>query len=104
MARNKVLTDQEMFSYRIRGVFNAIGDVEVMTDSYIQNYARRVHRPDYGEVAVIETALRDNGKGNPGQVVSVIVFVDIWSWHMYAMKNLDIYYRGEGHMLGPLVN
>ena len=102
-ARGKVLTERQMRDYRIKGIYNATGEVEAMTDAYMQDFAIRCYRPEYGEIAVIETSLKDSGRGNPLQVVSVLVFADSASWHMYALKNPDTYLQ-KGHSLFTLVN
>lgn len=94
-ARDYELTPDEMIRYRIRGIFNSVGEVEKMDDEYIKNYALSVYRPEYGEVAVIESGIRQfsGGKNNPLKVVSVIVFTDVWSWNMFAMKHPNIYMK-----------
>jgi len=103
-ARGVVLSEEQMDHYRIRGIYNAAAEVETVNDHYIQDFANSVHRPSYGEIAVVETSLKDTGVRNPLQIISVIVFVDIYSWHMFAMKHWKVYgNRGLGGFL-PLVN
>ena len=94
-ARDYVLSQRQIRAYRIRGVFNAIGEVSTMDDSYIKDFAMRCFRPEHGEVAAIETGIRNmqGGGRNPLKVVSVIVFVDMWSWNMFAMKHSDVYMK-----------
>lgn len=94
-ARDLVLSKDQMVRYRIRGIFNSIGEVEKMNDEYIRDYAMKVYRPEYGEIAVIESGIRQfsGGKNNPLKVVSIIVFTDVWSWNMFAMKNPEIYMK-----------
>lgn len=104
-ARGVVLSHREMVRYRIRGVYNAIGEAGYMTPEYIEDFANKVHRPFYGEVAIVETSLKDHGKGNPLVVLSVIVFADVWSWNMFAMANQGIYYQeGKYGDIFPLLN
>ena len=108
-ARDYLLTQRQVRAFRIKGVFNAVGEGESMTDDYIKDFAMRCFRPDIGEVAVIETGVRTltGGTGNPLKVVSVIVFADIWSWNMFAMKNGEIYLKprmGGFGGLEPLMN
>lgn len=105
-ARDYVFTPGEMSRFRIRGVFNSVGEIERMGDEYIQTFSRSVVRADQGEIGVIEVSIKsmpDIEIKNPLKVISVIVFVDIWSWQMYAMVNKDIYLH-ENHNLQPLMN
>lgn len=107
--RDYVFTVEQMQSYRIKGVFNSIGEMESMTSEYIEKFALGVYRPQYGEVGVVETAIKEfsGGKKNPLKIVSVIVFADIWSWNMFAIKHQDIYMgntMGGFGGLEPLLN
>lgn len=103
-ARGVVLTEEQMDHYRIRGIYNAAAEVEVVTAEYVQRFADSVHRPNLGEVAIVETSLKDTNVRNPLQIISVIVFVDIYSWHMFAMKHWDIYGEGGIGNFLPLAN
>ena len=91
-ARGVVLSRDTMLKFRIRGIFNSVGETEVMTDEYIDDFASSVFRPEYGEIASVERSMKTiEGVTNPLVVVSVIVFADIWSWHMFALHEIDIY-------------
>jgi len=108
-ARDVEFTKEQMRSFRIKGIFNAVGEIENMGDDYIRGFANSVFKPEFGEITVIETSIRtfSGGKNNPLKIVSVIVFEDIWSWNMFAMKNQDTYvqkkhmggYQGLEHLL-----
>ena len=106
--RGVVLSEDEMRRYRIRCVHNSVGDVDVMTDSHIGSFVRKSYDPGRGEVAVVETKSYHHNiiTGRvPLMVVSVIIFEDIFSWHMYALHNLDIYHRiGKRNSLLTLLN
>jgi len=105
-ARNYVLSVAEMRTYRIVGVFNSIGEVERMSNDYIKKFALGVHDGYRGEVAMIETSLQvfkadvekgeewrgeEKGKSNPLKVVSVIVFANVQSCQLFALKNIELY-------------
>ena len=105
-ARDYVFTKEQMSSFRIRGVFNSIGEVDKMGDDYIDAFSSSVIRAEYGEIGVIEISIKsmpDIEVKNPLKVISVIVFADIWSWQLFALKNQNIYIH-EGHNLHPLLN
>ena len=108
-ARNYVLSVAEMRTYRIVGVFNSIGEVERMSNDYIKKFALGVHDGYRGEVAMIETSIqtfktnaeaveegeewkgKKKGKSNPLKVVSVIVFANVQSCQLFALKNFELY-------------
>ncbi len=105
-ARDYVFTPGDMLRFRIRGVFNSVGEIEKMDDEYIQAFARSVVRADQGEIGVIEVSIKsmpDIEIKNPLKVISVVVFADIWSWQIFAMTHQDIYIH-EDHNLQPLMN
>lgn len=104
MARDVILTRGEMEKYRIRGVYNAMGDLRVITGDYIRNFASSVFRADLGEVAIIETSLKHHELKTPVQVISVLVFADIYSWHMFALKNWGLYSSAGNDHLITLLN
>jgi hypothetical protein len=116
-ARNYVFSKDELVSYRILGVYNSIGEIDIMNDAYVTRYANQVFRKDLGQVAAIETSIQtfpiegktqgvmgEDGvlrhipmRSNPLKVVSVIVFEDEFSWNVFAMKNKGLY--GSGAIL-----
>jgi len=100
MARGYMFSKREMHKYRIRAVYNAVGDIAVMGDAYVNDFARRCTRVENGEVGVIEMNMRGDGLT---KVVSVIVFGDLASWHMFALRNMDIY-GGNKKDLASLLN
>jgi len=123
-ARNYVFSKDEMLKYRIVGIYNSIGEISRMSNSYIVKFAEGVYNKFAGEIATVETSIQvfplgkkgdkdEVGDGemqvdgsfgtfqkhtNPLKVVSVIVFVDRMSWELYALKNIELY--GEESLLG----
>lgn len=102
-AQGKVFSIQEMREYRIRAIYNSIGGLEEMDDVYMQMFALGVHRPEEGEVAIIESSIRGVlGSSNPSKVVSVLVFRDLYSWHRYAIRFKDMYMKDKENLLSLL--
>lgn len=99
--RDYVFSKEQMRSFRIKGVFNSIGEIDKMGDSFIESFAESLYRKEIGEIAVVETAIKgfpvsrdvydEKRRENPLKIVSVIVFADVWSWQMYGLKNMDVY-------------
>ena len=99
--RDYVFSKSQMRSFRIKGIFNSIGEIDKMGEAFIESFAKSLYREEIGEIAVVETAIKgfpapggsygEKRELNPLKVVSVIIFTDVWSWHMYGLKNLDIY-------------
>lgn len=99
--RDYVFSKEQIRSFRIKGIFNSIGEIDKMGEEFITKFAESLYRQEIGEIAVVETAIKSfpmpgdvYGEGkemNPLKIVSIIVFTDVWSWQMYALKNLDIY-------------
>ncbi len=110
-ARDYTFSKKEMISYRILGVYNSVGEMRVMSNRYINEYASRVFNPLKGEIAVIETSIKtfpiagkfqdilgSDGeirsvpmRSNPLKIVSVIVFADEVSWNLFAIQNRKVY-------------
>ncbi len=110
-ARDYTFSKREMVSYRILGVYNSVGEMGIMSNRYINNYARGLFNPLKGEIAVIETSVKtfpiagkfqdilgNDGeihnipmRSNPLKIVSVIVFADEVSWNLFAIQNRKVY-------------
>lgn len=101
-AQNKVFSAEQMEKYRIRGIYNSFGYIEDMGDKFIMDFARRSHRPERGEIAIIESGIKEKD-GMMCKVVSVIVFEDIWSWQMFAIRFKGIYLKSIEDLY-PILN
>jgi hypothetical protein len=79
-------TQDQMNNYRIRRIFNSVGDPEYLNDDsaqmMLENFIGR------GEFCLLEAT-------NDGKLykISLITFEDIWSRNMFALVNLE-YYSG----------
>jgi len=102
-ARNVVYTEEQMRSYRLKGIYNIVGSVESLTDDYIHEFCNRKCNLEKGEIGILETSMVRYNGASPVMVVSALVFADIWSWHMYAMRFSDVYMQ-PGHELQSLMN
>lgn len=86
---------EQMRSMRILKIINCVGRVEDISDN-----VDRTMMLDYvqGEFRIAESCIREN-KGIMNGVVSVIVFADVYSWNMFALKYWDVYSKEKMGLL-----
>lgn len=85
--RGKRYSQKEMDKYNIRGIYNMTGELAFMGPEVVRNYAAGLVRPLSSEMCIIESSLKDTGKGNPLKVVSVMVFRDRFMYNLFAMAD-----------------
>lgn len=84
--RGITLTQEQMDSFRIKRVFNSVGDPEYLnSDDAEQMLNGHIESGNFCLLEAIHTARL--------YIISIIVFEDIWSRNVFALKNFD-YYEG----------
>ena len=84
--RGITLTQEQMESLRIKRVFNSVGDPEYLnSDDAEQMLSNHIESGNYCLLEVAQTAKL--------YFISIIIFEDIWSRNMFALKNFE-YYAG----------
>ena len=84
--RGITFTRDQMEVFRIKRIFNSVGDPDYLNDSdamqMLDNFINR------GEFCLLEAA-------NDGKVykISLLTFEDIWSRNLFALMNFE-YYEG----------
>lgn len=84
--RGITLTQEQMENLRIKRVFNSVGDPDYLNDEDAEQMLR--NHIESGNYCLLEAA--HTGKL---YIISLIVFEDIWSRNMFALKNFE-YYEG----------
>ena len=83
--RNILYSDREMKLMRLKAVYNSTGDEEMLDLDYLQLFFEECVRDnDWGLMEIQE------GPGGT-LVASVLVFADIWSRNLYAMRHWEVY-------------
>ncbi len=83
----------------VRGIFNMVGILDYMGPDVVRGFCTGCLDPMTSEVAIIESSLKDSGKGNPLKVVSVMVFRDRFAYGLFMLRDgLDHprYFDGNG--------
>ena len=82
--RGITLTQEQMDKFRIKKVYNSVGDPEYLNDN--NAYQMLMSFITGGEFCLLETV-------NDGKLykISLITFEDIWSRNVFALKNMDYY-------------
>jgi len=70
---------------RLKAVYNAAGESDFMGREYLENFFRENIRS--GESGLMEICR----KNKHTILVSILVFEDLWSRNIYALKNWEIY-------------
>ncbi len=84
--RERKCTFDEMARYKIRGIFNMVGGLDHMGPDTIRGFCIGCVRPMTEEIAIIESSIKDTGKGNPLKVVSVMVFRDRFAYGLFVLR------------------
>ncbi len=84
--RGITLTKEQMEVFRIKRVFNSVGDPQYLND-YDADQILNNHI-ESGNFCLLEVARTERL-----YIISVIVFEDIWSRNVFALKNFE-YYEG----------
>jgi hypothetical protein len=88
--RGRKFSEKEMNKYNIRGIYNMTGELAYMSPNVVKNYCAGLVKPLSNEMCIIESSLKDTGKGNPLKIVSVMVFRDRFMYNLFAMaEGLD---------------
>lgn len=84
--RGVILSKDQMENFRIRKIFNSLGDSDFLNDVQAEEMLLNFNKR--GEFCLIEAT-------NDGKVykISLITFEDIWSRNMFALMNFE-YYEG----------
>lgn len=82
--RGVTLSKDQMENFRIKKIFNSMGDPEYLNDDdaeqMLENFNKR------GEFCLLEAV--DEGKV---YIISLITFEDIWSRNVFALMNKEYY-------------
>lgn len=84
--RGIVLSNEQMENFRIRKIYNSVGDPEYLNDNEAEQMLRNFI--ERGEFCLLEAV-------NDGKLykISLITFEDIWSRNVFALINWN-YYEG----------
>jgi hypothetical protein len=87
MTRGVILSNDQMENFRIKKIYNSIGDPEFLSmddaEEMLMNFIKR------GEFCLMELASNDNNLA----IISLITFFDLWSRNVFALMNFE-YYEG----------
>ena len=100
-SRGYVFSDEEMRSYRIKGIYNSMTDADYMDLEYMERFISRCFNPGLGEIAISESAINTSGR-NPVRILSVIVFSDIESMELFVLANKALYLESDPTMNGRM--
>lgn len=100
-SRDYIFTDEEMISFRIRGVFNSTTDVDYMDQLYMEDFITGCYEPRKGECAIAESAIKTVGTGLV-RILSVIVFEDTPSMELFILRNPKLYLVNDISMGGRM--
>lgn len=89
--RGVILSKRQMESYRIKQIFNSVGDPDFLNVEQAENMLNN-HIAN-GDFCLLEVASTDFLF-----IISLITFEDIWSRNVYALNNMD-YYNGFPDLL-----
>lgn len=82
--RGITLTQDQMNNFRIRRVYNSIEEPEYLNNKsakqFLMNYA------ESGQFCLLEVV-----RSAKRCIISIIIFEDIWSRNLFALKNIDYY-------------
>lgn len=84
--RGITFTAEQMEMFRIKRVFNSVGDPEYL--NYEDANQMLNNQIESGNFCLLEAAQTERL-----YIISIIVFEDIWSRNVFALKNFD-YYEG----------
>lgn len=84
--RGIILTQEQMDNFRIRRVFNSIGDPDYLNEDHAEQML--MNHIVNGDFCLLELA-----EDKKLFIISLITFEDIWSRNVFALKNMD-YYNG----------
>ena len=84
--RGVTLTEKQMEDFRIKQIFNSVGDFNVLNEEQAEILMKN-------HIAKGNFCLLEMAKANTLYIISIIIFEDIWSRNIYAIRNLD-YYNG----------
>lgn len=84
MKRGIVFTKDQMNTFRIKEIYNSVGDPEYMNNSHAEEVLENFNKR--GEFCLLEAT--DNGKIYK---MSLITFEDIWSRNVFALMNREYY-------------
>ena len=83
--RGIALTKEQMDSFRIRRIFNSIGDPNFLNSN-------DAHEMLMNQIVTGNYCLLEMSERNNLFIISIITFEDIWSRNVFALKNMDYYY------------
>ena len=83
--RGITLTQEQMDNFRIRRVFNSIGDPDYLNGDDAEQML--MNHIVSGDFCLLEVA-----EDKKLFIISLITFEDIWSRNVFALKNMDYYY------------
>lgn len=78
---------EEMEMMRLKAVYNAAGDFDYMNKEFMEVFLRDSIRP--GESGLMEICKKNERL----VLMSILVFEDLWSRNIYALKHWKIYDR-----------
>jgi len=84
--RGITLTKQQMNDFRIKQIFNSLGNPDFLNEEQAEVLLKN-HIAN-GDFCLLEVAATDKL-----YIISLLIFEDIWSRNVYALKNMD-YYNG----------
>lgn len=82
--RGITLTQEQMANFRIRRVFNSIGDSDYLNSDDAEQML--MNHIVSGDFCLIEVAEEERLF-----IISLIIFEDIWSRNVFALKNMNYY-------------
>jgi len=83
--REITYSQEEMRFMRLRIIYNAEGDFNYLNREFMENiYLESIQK---GEAGLIEV----KRKGRRGVILSILVFEDVWSRNIYALKHREVY-------------
>ena len=94
--RQTVYSPREMDKFKIRKIYNMVGDMDHMDSKVLQNFMIGCLRVGSSEVAILETAMVDRGIGNPLKVATVMIFGDRYMWYLFALSDGIEKYKDGG--------
>ena len=98
--RGKMVSKEDMRTFRILGVYNVVGEMESMSDGYVDDFIEKVCMMSESVDRIVESCMKEvKGVKNPLKVVSVITFMDEYSLNMYVMSNWEVYGRCKEEFL-----
>ena len=83
--RGVILTKDQMANYRIKKIYNSIGDPEFLNSNEAEKMLLNFNQR--GEFCLMEVSTDRNNL----YIISIITFEDYWSRNVFALQNLDYY-------------